>query len=54
VEWSTLIFAPCLVMYFLYRLIWNRLRGYTGDCCGAVCLLVELTFYLALSVQLYL
>jgi adenosylcobinamide-GDP ribazoletransferase len=54
VEWSTLIFAPCLVMYFLYRLIWNRLRGYTGDCCGAVCLLVELAFYLALSVQLYL
>lgn len=53
VEWSTLIFVPCLMMYFLYRLIWNRLRGYTGDCCGAVCLLVELTFYMALSVQIY-
>jgi adenosylcobinamide-GDP ribazoletransferase len=29
-------------MYFLYRLIWTRLRGYTGDCCGALCLLTEL------------
>lgn len=51
VEWSTLIFVPCLVMYFLYRLIWGRLRGYTGDCCGAVCLLVELSFYLSLLVN---
>jgi adenosylcobinamide-GDP ribazoletransferase len=37
------------VMYFLYLLIWNKLRGYTGDCCGAVCLLVELTVYLIVS-----
>ena len=44
--WELVIFIPCLVMYFLYLLIWNRLRGYTGDCCGAVCLLVELTVYL--------
>ena len=44
--WEMIIFIPCLVMYFLYLLIWNRLRGYTGDCCGAVCLLVELTVYL--------
>ena len=54
VEWSTLIFIPCLVMYFLYRMIWSRLRGYTGDCCGAVCLLVELSFYLALCAQLHI
>ena len=44
--WELVIFIPCLVMYFLYLLIWNRLRGYTGDCCGAVCLLVELTVML--------
>lgn len=48
VDWSLLVFPPCLVMYFLYLLIWRRLRGYTGDCCGAVCLLVELSFYLTL------
>ena len=41
--WQMVIFVPCLVMYFLYLLIWRRLRGYTGDCCGAVCLLVELS-----------
>lgn len=46
IHWELLVFIPCLVMYLLYLLIWNRLRGYTGDCCGAVCLLVELTVYL--------
>jgi adenosylcobinamide-GDP ribazoletransferase len=46
VHWELLVFIPCLVMYLLYLLIWNRLKGYTGDCCGAVCLLVELTVYL--------
>ena len=46
VEWELVIFIPALTMYFLYLLIWRRLRGYTGDCCGAVCLLVELTVYL--------
>ena len=44
--WEMVIFLPCIVMYFLYLLIWNKLRGYTGDCCGAVCLLVELAVYL--------
>ena len=45
-SWELIIFLPCLVMYFLYLLIWRRIHGYTGDCCGAVCLLVELTVYL--------
>jgi adenosylcobinamide-GDP ribazoletransferase len=44
--WELVIFLPCIVMYFLYLLIWNKLRGYTGDCCGAVCLLVELAVYI--------
>lgn len=44
--WQQVVFLPCLTMYFLYLLIWRRLHGYTGDCCGAVCLLVELTVYL--------
>jgi adenosylcobinamide-GDP ribazoletransferase len=46
--WGEVVFIPCIVMYFLYLLIWNKLRGYTGDCCGAVCLLVELTVYLVI------
>ena len=45
-RWDLMLFVPALVMYFLYLLIWRRLRGYTGDCCGAVCLLVELAVYL--------
>ena len=46
-HWEYLVFAPCVVMYFLYRLIWHRLQGYTGDCCGALFLLIELSFYLS-------
>lgn len=48
VVWETLIFIPALVMYFLYLFIWRKIHGYTGDCCGAVCLLVELSVYLTL------
>jgi adenosylcobinamide-GDP ribazoletransferase len=51
VDYYMLIFIPCIVMYFLYLLIWNKLRGYTGDCCGAVCLLVELSAYLVICAQ---
>ena len=50
IAWKALIFIPALVMYFLYLLIWRRLHGYTGDCCGAVCLMVELSVYLTLMV----
>ena len=45
-RWEYLVFVPCLTMYVLYRIIAGRLRGYTDVCCGAVCLLVELTFVL--------
>jgi adenosylcobinamide-GDP ribazoletransferase len=48
VAWETMVFIPALVMYFLYLLIWRKIHGYTGDCCGAVCLLVELSVYLTL------
>lgn len=49
IAWETVIFIPALVMYFLYLLIWRKIHGYTGDCCGAVCLLVELAFYLTVA-----
>jgi len=52
-RWDMLIFVPGITMYFIYLLIWKRLRGYTGDCCGALCLLVELSFYLTLSAMLF-
>lgn len=51
-RWELIIFVPCLVMYFLYLFILRRLRGYTGDCCGAIFLLVELSFYLSTAAML--
>ena len=53
-DWEVIIFIPAFVFYFLYLLIWSRLRGYTGDCCGAVCLMVELTVYLIIAAINYM
>ncbi|MBQ4222655.1 MAG: adenosylcobinamide-GDP ribazoletransferase, partial [Prevotella sp.] len=47
------IFVPCLVMYFLYLKMWRTLQGYTGDCCGATFLLVELSVYLTICINLH-
>ena len=41
-----LVMAPCFVFYGLYMLMKNKLHGSTGDCCGALFLLTELSFYL--------
>lgn len=51
-RWDLMIFIPCLVMYFIYYMMLRRLRGYTGDCCGALFLLIELSFYITLATQL--
>ena len=45
--WWLAVLAPILTVALLFFFIWLKLRGYTGDCCGAVCLLAELSFYLA-------
>ena len=45
--WWLAVLAPILTVTFLFVLIWRQLHGYTGDCCGAVCRLSELAFYLA-------
>lgn len=52
--WELLVFIPCLVMYFLYLLIWRTIQGYTLDCCAAVSLLVELAFILVVCSQNFL
>lgn len=44
-QWEWLIFLPCLTMFALYRFIRSRIHGYTGDCCGAFFLLIELSWY---------
>lgn len=50
-NWYLVFVFPALVMYFLYLLILRKIQGYTGDCCGAVCLLVELAVYLIACAQ---
>ena len=51
ISWYLVIAVPALVMYFLYLLMQRKIQGYTGDCCGAVCLLVELAVYLVVCSQ---
>ncbi len=43
--WHTIIFGPCFTLFFLYYLMAHKIGGYTGDCCGALFLLCELTCY---------
>lgn len=38
--------CPVLVFCLLCRWMKRRLQGYTGDCCGAMFLLCELSFYI--------
>ena len=51
ISWYFVIAIPAVVMYFLYLLMLRKIKGYTGDCCGAVCLLVELAVYLVACSQ---
>jgi adenosylcobinamide-GDP ribazoletransferase len=44
--WAAVLFPP-LVFLFMYRTMKKHLQGYTGDCCGAVFVACELSFYLA-------
>lgn len=48
--WALLV--PLSVFLFLVNLYKRKIDGYTGDCCGATCLLCELSFYLAAVVVL--
>lgn len=41
------IIAPVFIFCLLLFLMKRKLQGYTGDCCGALFLLCELSFYLA-------
>ncbi|MDR1525202.1 MAG: adenosylcobinamide-GDP ribazoletransferase [Tannerella sp.] len=41
--------APLIAMLFLVRYMKRRIRGYTGDCCGAVFLFCELSYLLTLN-----
>ena len=53
IRWYFVVIVPCLVMCFLYFIIKRKIGSYTGDCCGAACLLVELSIYLTISSLLF-
>ena len=50
-RWDLLIYVPCIVLFFIYYFMNRRIHGYTGDCCGALFLLIELSFYLTVAAQ---
>ncbi|MDR1202576.1 MAG: adenosylcobinamide-GDP ribazoletransferase [Tannerellaceae bacterium] len=41
---------PIIGWYFLTSLMKKKIQGYTGDCCGALFLLCEMSFYLSILV----
>lgn len=41
--------VSAVIATLLILLMWKRIGGYTGDCCGACFLLCELSFYLSIS-----
>ena len=51
--WSALL-APVVVFILLMWLMKRRIQGYTGDCCGALFLISELSYLLTcLAIDLY-
>ena len=51
--WPVCIF-PILVFFFICRMMKRRLNGYTGDCCGALFLLSEMSFWLGSVMSIYI
>lgn len=51
--WPAVIF-PIFVFLGLVLLMKKKIQGYTGDCCGALFLMCELSFYLGITVMLKL
>ena len=40
--------AAIIVAIVLFILMHKRIQGYTGDCCGATFIILEMVFYLVL------
>lgn len=49
-SWMSGLCACAVLLFVLYRTMYRRIGGYTGDCCGATMLLAELVFYLILLI----
>ncbi len=47
--WLAIIF-PLVIFVMLISLMRKKIQGYTGDCCGALFLLCEVSFYLGIVI----
>lgn len=41
--------VPMLSVMFLFKMMHDKIKGYTGDCCGAAFIISETFFYIALT-----
>lgn len=48
-----IIFIPCIMMFYLSSLMRRKIQGYTGDCCGAMFLLCELSYYITILLMIH-
>lgn len=48
IRWLVALLFPILTFMLLVRLMRKKIGGYTGDCCGALFLLCELSFYIGI------
>ena len=51
--WAAIIF-PIFVFLGLILLMKRKIQGYTGDCCGALFLLSEMSFWLGAVMSIYI
>lgn len=52
--YQTAAIAPVVVAPLLFAYMKRKIRGYTGDCCGATFLICELSMWLAIAVTFIL
>ena len=50
VAYGWILTGPCMVFFLLIRLFHCWLKGYTGDCCGALFLLAELSAWMMAAI----
>jgi adenosylcobinamide-GDP ribazoletransferase len=47
--WLFALILPLVVFVIMTMMMKRRLQGYTGDCCGALFVVSELTFYIGIA-----
>lgn len=53
IKWLLAIIYPILTFMGLIILMKKKIQGYTGDCCGAMFLLTELSLFLGVTIVYY-